>query len=89
MARHDSRDDGQSYAGAGKLLGTMQALKNAEELVRIAHVETRAIVCHFVDGFAALYAATDRDRWLGPFGAVFQGIADEIAPHLADDRRVA
>jgi hypothetical protein len=44
MPMHDALDCCQSYPGALEFFGQMQTLKNAEQLVRMAHVETRAIV---------------------------------------------
>src|ERR1700722_19470483 len=44
MPMHDALDRCQSYAGALEFFGQMQTLENAKQLVRMAHVETRAVV---------------------------------------------
>ena len=45
-------DGGQADAGAGEVLGRVQPLEGAEELVGVGHVEARAVVAHEVDALA-------------------------------------
>src|ERR1700692_4711217 len=46
MAVNDALNGSQSYSGAFKLFGQMQALKDAEQLVCVLHVEAGAVVPH-------------------------------------------
>src|SRR5258708_5068067 len=46
MAVDDTLNGGQSYSGALKLFGQMQALKDAEQLVHVLHVKAGAVVPH-------------------------------------------
>src|SRR5438874_12336468 len=41
---HDPVDNGQPHAGAVVVLGAMQPLKHAEQLVGVAHVEAGPVV---------------------------------------------
>ena len=44
MAPDNALDDGQSYSGAFEILFPMQPLKHLEQLVRICHIESNAVV---------------------------------------------
>src|ERR1700753_269609 len=46
MAMDDALGGGQPYSGAFKLFGQMQPLKDAEQLIDVLHVKTRAVVLH-------------------------------------------
>src|SRR5262249_38712501 len=59
---HDALHDGQPDAGPLVVLGTMQALEDAEQLVRVPDVESYPVVLHEVHAFAVLLARTDVDR---------------------------
>ena len=59
----DPPDGGQADAGAFELLGPMQPLKHAKQLVRVLHVEPDAVVPHEQDDTSRLFAgAADLDR---------------------------
>ena len=57
MAVDDALNGGQSYSGAFKLLGQMQTLKDAEQLVDILHVKAGAVVLH--EQFDFIFIAVD------------------------------
>src|SRR5580698_3743350 len=81
-------DDGETNARSCKIRRAVKALKHTEELVRIAHIKSRAIVLHSIDAFAAFNGAADAHLWPGFLGAVFERVADEIAPDLAHNRGI-
>ena len=54
VAAHDALHRRQADAGAGEVVGAVQALEDAEQPVGIAHVEAGAVVAHVEDLPAAL-----------------------------------
>ena len=46
MAMNNAANRGQTYAGAFEFRADVQALKYAEEFVRVVHLETDAVVMH-------------------------------------------
>src|ERR1700733_10014801 len=88
MARDDSSDDGEANAGAGEL-GSMQALEGSEQLVGISHVETDAIVADEIDRHAVADLCADPDDGPIPRPGIFDGIAEQIRPHLLEHGGVA
>src|SRR5690606_12962374 len=73
----------------GILLRAMEALKDAEELPGIPHVEAGPVVADAVDVRLPLAPAADLDARLADLGAELHRVGDEIAPDLAHQRRVA
>src|SRR5690606_28227121 len=73
-----------------ELLRAMQALEHTEKLVRIAHVESGAIVAdeHYHPPVLLTGNANLNLRGIAP-PRVLHGIADEIAEHLPQHRGVA
>src|SRR5580693_9429579 len=69
MARNDAVHYGESYTGPGKRLLLVQPLKDAEQLLRITHVEPDAIVAHKVNRLVCLAQHADLDaRRVAPGG---------------------
>src|SRR4030095_4418769 len=89
MPRYDALHDGKTDASTRKLFDTVQALKNAEELVVIAHVESDAVILDTVHGFILQFLTAYPHAWLIAFGGVLDRIADEIDPYLAQHRTIA
>src|SRR5256885_5775693 len=67
----------------------MEALKHAEELVGITHVETDAVVAHVVDAVRALPQCAHFDAGRIAAGAEFEGIRQQVDQHLLEERAVA
>src|ERR1700679_2439515 len=88
MTCYDAMHNRESDACPGKFFRSMQALKDPEEFVRIAHIETCSVILHLVDSFAIFHSAADPDPWFRSFGAVLQGVADEVAPDLTNGGRI-
>jgi len=77
-------------AGAFKVLGLMQPLKDPEQLVRVLHVEPDAVVPHEQDDTSTFFAcAADRDRRRVAHPAIFDSVADEVGEHLLEQGRVS
>src|SRR4051812_31216988 len=54
VAPDDTVHDGQADPGAGKLLVGVQAFEWTEKLVRVLHVEARAVIANEEDALAAM-----------------------------------
>jgi hypothetical protein len=54
MAADDTLDIGQSNAGAFELVGVVQPLKNAKQLIGVLHIEAHAIIADKKDLFAVV-----------------------------------
>jgi hypothetical protein len=68
----------------------VQPLEHAEQLVRVPHVETDAVVAHEHHGFAGLAPVRpDFDPRHRPPARVFQRVRDQIDEDLAQQRRIA
>src|SRR5229473_8640756 len=89
VARDDALDDREADAGAGKLVLSMQALKDAKQLVVVAHVEARTVVAHAVNQVRAALLAGDLYPGRGLAAAVLQRVGQQVDPDLPEQRRVA
>src|SRR5687768_8083852 len=58
----DALGDGKSHARAFKFLPRVQALKYSEQLVRVAHVESRSIVGHEENRLAVHFSYANFNR---------------------------
>src|SRR5205823_11910466 len=85
----DPMHDRQTDAGARERLLRMEALKHAEELVGIAHVETDAVVAHVVDGVRALAQCALFDAGWIAAGAEFEGIGQQVDQHLRSEEHTS
>jgi hypothetical protein len=75
----DALNGSQSYSGAFKLFSKMQALKYAEQLVYILHVETRAIVPHeYLDFILVSGHTANLDFGLSPQAREFDRIGNKV-----------
>src|SRR5258705_1696198 len=88
VAQDHALHDREADAGSGDLILGMQALEHAEELRGVAHVEADAVVAHPVDVLGALRLAADLDPSRIALAAVLEGVADEVQPHLLQQRVV-
>src|SRR3989449_7677972 len=77
VARDDALDDREADAGAGKLVLPVQALKDAKQLVVVAHVEARAVIAHAVNQVGAAALAGDLYPGRGLAGAVLQRVGQQ------------
>src|SRR2546426_12760462 len=82
VARDDALDDREADAGAGKLVLPMQALKDAKQLVVVAHVEARTVVGQAVNQVCAGALAGDLYPGRGLAAAVFQRVGQQGGPEL-------
>src|SRR5580658_9968104 len=89
MTGHDPVHDGQPDAGTFELIRGMQPLEDAEELLRIAHIEARAVVAHVVHRLISLTERPDLDSGRIPAAAEFKRIGEEIDQYLLEERRIA
>src|SRR5690242_20838900 len=79
----DALRQGQPDAGALELVGAMQPLKHAEQLVDVAHVEPHPVVPHEVDDRLSLAPRPDLDLRIGTAASELEGVADQVREHLA------
>src|ERR1700730_7231969 len=89
VSGNDAVDDGKSHAGAGELVDAMQSLEYAEQLSRVVHVETHAVVSDGVVVLGADFATAHLDDGPRRLAAVLDCIGDEIRPHLAQQAAIA
>ena len=54
MTMDDALDECKSHSRSREFFLGVQPLEDAEQFVRVAHVEARAVVLHVVDDFAVL-----------------------------------
>src|SRR6185295_19604956 len=88
MAHHNALYDRKTDTRPRKLFGAVQALKNTEELIVIAHVESGPIILDAVNRFTLKLLTTDSHAGLLAFGGVFDRIGDQIDPHLPQRRPI-
>ena len=67
----------------------MQPVKHREQLVGVAHVEAHAIVRDVVNRLLACTLARDDNLRLHPAPSILEGIAEEVHPHLAQQRTIS
>src|SRR4029434_3098504 len=89
MPRHDALHDCEADPRTRKLFDAVQALKDAEELVVIAHIESDAVILDTVHRFILQFLTAYPHAWLIAFGGVLDRIADKINPDLAQHRAIA
>ena len=81
-------DDGQARAGPFEVLGAMQALKNAKQLVDILHVKSASIILNKKDKLAGLRVAADLDSRRGLFAGELDGVGQKVGKDVAEQRWV-
>ena len=62
MPVDDPLDDGKADAGSLEVTRAVQALEDAEKILRIFHVKSRPIVPHEINQFKRMAAAADFDH---------------------------
>lgn len=82
MTMDDAPHICQADAGALEFMGVMQTLKDAKQLVHVAHIKANAIVTHKDNIFfcAAVGADVDARRITG--SGIFYGVGNEILQDL-------
>ncbi len=66
----------------------MQSLEHAEQLARVLHLESDAVILHIVGDFRSVLLRTDLDLGMRPVGAELEGVADQIDQYVAEQRRI-
>src|SRR6185436_9933706 len=87
MAPCDARGDRQSHASALEALVAMQPLEQVEELVRVPHVETDAVVTDEIGLVGG--AESDLDACLRARARVFERVGQQFCPQLHEHSLVA
>ena len=88
MPLHDSLHDRQTDAGALELLGAVEPLEDAKQLVGVFHLESRTVVPDEVRQLARAGGTADLDRRLGARARELPGVADEVRQDLPDEGAV-
>ncbi len=89
MAVDDPADRGQTDARAGKLVPGVQALESAEELPRIGHIETDAVVADEEGPSAVDVRRAKFDPGLRASGRELPGIVEEVVQDDPEQALVA
>jgi hypothetical protein len=80
----------ETDAGSFKLIIPMKALKDAEQLVDILHIESYAVITYEDLNFAgASVRGADCDLRLRPGRCKFNGVGNQIHEDLSQHRRIA
>ncbi|MDB6125075.1 MAG: hypothetical protein JWQ71_4068 [Pedosphaera sp.] len=74
MAIDDATDAGQSYAGAFKFIGMMQALEDTKKFINIFHVKTYAVIANRNNVFRGRTGVMDANFRLRPGAGIFDGV---------------
>ena len=87
---NDTADIGQPDAGSVEFIGSMESLKDAEEFVGVAHIESYTVVPdeHYCFVLTGLLTA-DLDGGLGSCPGKLNGIADQIGKDLSQHGRIS
>src|SRR5437870_7133606 len=80
VAANNARGRRQTQPDAFKFLLAMQALKQAEELVGIFHVEADAVIANETN---AILLPADLDHTSRLVAAVFEGVGQQVGEYLA------
>src|SRR5437588_12484167 len=87
---HDPLNDGEPNPGSLVVLAPVQSLEDAEQLVRVIHVEARAVVLDEVHGLAVgAGTGPDLDPGRRAASAVLEAIADQVDEDLIQQVRIA
>src|SRR6266850_5978121 len=90
MPGNDALDISQADADPFKFVRPVQTLKNAEELLRILHVEPDAVIAHDHDHFVRrLVGASDLDLSWIPGTGVLDRVGQEVHEYLFQEERIA
>jgi hypothetical protein len=88
MPLHDPLHDRQTDAGALEVLGAVEPLEDAKQLVGIRHLKSRAVVLDEVRQFAGARGAADFDCRPGARARELPGVANEVRQDLPDQSAV-
>ncbi len=61
LPEHDALHGGQPDAGARELVGAVQPLEGAEQLVGVLHVEPHTVIAHEEHALPVLFLAAELD----------------------------
>src|ERR1700676_454753 len=89
MFANDPLHRGQSDARAFEVLGPMQTLKDAKQLVFVLHAEADAIVANEDDALAIFLEMTDLNDGALPRTRELKSIGDEVLKNLLDEDGIA
>src|SRR5260370_7962272 len=85
MPLHDSLHDRQTDAGALELLGAVEPLEDAVQLVGVFHLESRTVVPDEVRQLPRAAGTADLDRRLRARARELPAVADEVRQALTDE----
>src|SRR5438552_786939 len=83
VTMNDAPDIGQTNAGAFKLVRTVEALEDAEQLVDVTHIKPDTVITDEESDFVSggIGANFNSCHRAGP--GIFEGVVDEVEEHLA------
>jgi ribonuclease HI len=81
-------NDRHTDACPAELLGAVQALKYAKQLVDVRHAEAHTIVSDRIHVFDAIAAPAHLDDGIGRFAAVLECVGNKVYPDLTQKRTV-
>src|SRR5947207_2122426 len=85
MTGNNSLNGRQADPAAFEFIGGMQALKGAEKLLRMLHVEADTVVPDGINVFTGSLFVTDVDSWLFATSCEFDRIRQQILKHLGNE----
>ena len=89
MFLNDPLDIRQTHAGAFRVSGVMEALKNAEKLANIGHVKANSVIANEDDSFPGYFGLPYVNRSPTPKPGELEGIREKVYEHLLHERRIA
>src|SRR5258706_7725448 len=84
MALHDALHDREPHSGSLELLVGVEALEDAEELVRVFHFEPRSVVPDEVGRPAGVLPTAYFDGCGGTASCELPGVPDQVRENLED-----
>src|SRR6266576_4643343 len=89
MFTDNAVDGSETDPGAFEILGAMQPLENAEQLIRVLHIEANAVIAHEHGGIAIHFKVADLNHRTRPRPRVFDGIGKKVGENLFHQAGVA
>ena len=89
MAADDALHNGESGTAALILILVVEALEDAEQLVIVAHIETRAVIPNKIDDFGIPGFTADLDQRNFSLPGEFDGFGYEVYEDLPDECAVS
>ena len=82
MAMDDPLYNGQSNAGAFKLIGAMQPLKNSEQFVGVLHVKSGPVIADEINIFAVVGLTSGFDDRHCALARILERVRKQVCPDL-------